>query len=453
MEKRQTYFDGRRITKPLFIAYSLIALGYILDGIDNMNYSVISPTLIENWGISVSTAGQVGSYYLLGMFFGYILGGVLGDRIGRKKTLIASVLGYSLMSILNGFVPNIELFMLARGITGIFTGICMGSAVTFITEVTSAERRGRVVVIMFLMTSVSSFLVTILFKYLILTFPDMGWRYILYIGGAGIIPMLFAPRFIKESPRWLISKGRVSEAEGVMNYYFPGQPIDLSEEVQFEKRVQAAQAQSKMTVFGMIKELFNKKNARYSIILMLASIVMMPAILLTANFAPTLLIATSGFTLEDSATLAMLIQAGYIFGYLFSIPFSDKGGHKIPIVIGLTLLSITALIYALLTTKIFIFIVIAIVAALITVVQPIWHIYVSENFPTQIRSSASGIVFGIGRLASSIGYIIIPTFVFGGFGSVGVFILIAVMFGFVALLLGVLGRKSANVSLEVLHEE
>src|SRR6202165_163030 len=86
---------------------SLLAggLGWMLDAMDVMLYSLILAYLIRQFGMSTSTAGLLNSLTLVASAIGGLLFGLIADRIGRTRSLMAAILVYSLASAACGFCP------------------------------------------------------------------------------------------------------------------------------------------------------------------------------------------------------------------------------------------------------------------------------------------------------------------------------------------------------------
>src|ERR1700739_3695189 len=150
------------------------------------------------------------------MFLGASLGGMLSDRIGRKRSLILYVITYSIFSLANGLAPNITFLLVARLLTGI--GISSATAVimTYIAEMYPAKTRGSwqgwamVSALTGIPTPSGVALPSLP------SGPD-GWRWIFVWGSLGIVFLAFV-RHLPESPRWLARKGRTAEAEQVIGH-------------------------------------------------------------------------------------------------------------------------------------------------------------------------------------------------------------------------------------------
>ena len=138
--------DHTASSKQVLWTVVVCALGYFVDIYDLILFAVVrKPSLL---GIGVAEAdlesvgGKLISLQMGGMLLGGILWGVLGDKIGRKSVLFGSILTYSLANIANAYVTSVESYAALRLIAGIGLAGDLGAAVTLVSEVMSAEKRG-----------------------------------------------------------------------------------------------------------------------------------------------------------------------------------------------------------------------------------------------------------------------------------------------------------------------
>ena len=193
------YFDGMPVTGFHKIVFFIIMMAYFCEQMDNWNFGFIAPALMHTWGLQMSDIGVVTLWYFIGMTAGGFFGGVISDFIGRRKTFLISIATFSFFSVLNGFTDNFHVFVIARSMTG-FGVFCLISAVPVIGVMCRA----------------------------IIPLAEEAWRFIFYFGGVGLIAFFVGLRYLKESPRWLVARGRLEEAEQVV-FEITGKHVDLSE--------------------------------------------------------------------------------------------------------------------------------------------------------------------------------------------------------------------------------
>src|SRR5688572_27210222 len=101
--------------KALFAA----TMGWILDNMDVLMFAIVLGEIIRHFGISNATAGFLNSLTLVSSAVGGILFGLLADRYGRTKSMMASILVYSIFTALCGFsqtVTQLAIFRLFLGL-------------------------------------------------------------------------------------------------------------------------------------------------------------------------------------------------------------------------------------------------------------------------------------------------------------------------------------------------
>src|ERR1700744_1870049 len=79
----------------------LVSLPFFFDISDIFTFSYAAPALVKEWGLQISSIAMLTSAGFFGMFLGATLGGMLSDKIGRKRALVIYVIFYSVFSLAN----------------------------------------------------------------------------------------------------------------------------------------------------------------------------------------------------------------------------------------------------------------------------------------------------------------------------------------------------------------
>lgn len=261
-----TYFDGYPVSKMQRRIFIIVILGYLFDQIDNLNFGILGPALIKNFGATVQQIAYISSVYFLGMFIGGLLGGTLADQFGRKKTFLYSLFAFSLISFINAFATNVNFLAICRFLTGIGLASMTVVSISYIAEMAPCESRGRWQSLVLLVCSLGIPILTGFFKFII-PLNHEAWRVVFVIGALGFLPGILGVFCLRESPRWLVSKGRYKEAEGIMRELVPGLTLDLSKEKETPKIKLSLQ----------LAEIFGPKYIKYSVLLIFAAIMFFPA--------------------------------------------------------------------------------------------------------------------------------------------------------------------------------
>jgi len=193
------------------MAWSMVvALGGFLFGFDTAVISGAEKSIQEFWQLSVFEHGLTISIALIGTVIGSMLGSKPSDRFGRKNTLYFVAIAYLLSSIGTALADNWYIFLVFRFLGGLGVGTSSVTAPIYISEVSPADRRGRLVGL-FQFNVVLGILISYLSNYLISQVGEASWRWMLGVQAFPSLIFLVLIRFIPESPRWLILKKQATE--------------------------------------------------------------------------------------------------------------------------------------------------------------------------------------------------------------------------------------------------
>lgn len=204
------------------LAWSMVvALGGFLFGFDTAVISGAEKSIQQFWGLSVFEHGLTISIALIGTVIGSLLGSKPSDRFGRKNTLYFVAIAYLLSSIGTSLAGNWSIFLAFRFLGGLGVGASSVTAPIYISEVSPADRRGRLVGL-FQFNVVLGILVSYLSNYLISQGGETSWRWMLGVQAFPSLIFLVLIRFIPESPRWLIlKKGATDRALQILRIINP----------------------------------------------------------------------------------------------------------------------------------------------------------------------------------------------------------------------------------------
>ncbi len=164
------------------------------------------------------TEGLVTSMLLLGAAFGALLCGKLADRYGRRKMILNLSFLFFLASLGTAFAPNVLTMVIFRFLLGLAVGGASSMVPAFLAEMAPYEKRGRMVTQNELMIVGGQFLAYVFNAILGVAMSDTGhvWRYMLVLCAIPALLLFASMLRVPESPRWLTSKGKKSEALRVL---------------------------------------------------------------------------------------------------------------------------------------------------------------------------------------------------------------------------------------------
>lgn len=217
-----------KLNKKVYFWAWVIALGGFLFGFDTAVISGAEQAIQSYWNLTTIQLGFTISIAIIGTVIGALTGSIPSDRLGRKRTLFIIAFLYLLSSIGTALATNWELFLILRFIGGIAVGVSCVIAPIYISEISPAASRGKLVAL-FQFNVVLGILIAYISNYLIgswLSGP-VAWRIMLGILAIPSLIFLICIRFVPESPRWLILKNNsVSEATAILELITPGKSGD-----------------------------------------------------------------------------------------------------------------------------------------------------------------------------------------------------------------------------------
>ena len=166
---------------------------------DVMLYSLVLVYLIREFGMDTRTAGFLNSLTLVASAIGGFLFGVLADRIGRTRALMASILVYSLASAACGFSHTIPQLATFRFILGLGMGGEWSSAAALIAETWRAEHRGKALGLMQSAYAIGEAIAALI---VLVVLPRYGWRAVFFVGVLPALLVLWIRRGVPEPAIW-----------------------------------------------------------------------------------------------------------------------------------------------------------------------------------------------------------------------------------------------------------
>jgi sugar porter (SP) family MFS transporter len=230
------------------LAWSMVvALGGFLFGFDTAVISGAEKSIQQFWQLSVMEHGLTISIALIGTVIGSLLGARPSDIFGRKNTLYFVAAAYLLSSIGTALADNWYLFLIFRLLGGLGVGISSVTAPIYISEVSPADRRGRLVGL-FQFNVVLGILVSYLSNYLISQGGEESWRWMLGIQAFPSLLFIILIYFIPESPRWLIlKKGETVKALEILRII---NPLDCDKELAAIQNSKLSEGASNTSLFS-----------------------------------------------------------------------------------------------------------------------------------------------------------------------------------------------------------
>jgi MFS family permease len=204
-----------------WLVVAALGITWILDGLEVTLVGSLSGAIADPRALGLSNVeiGLSASMYIAGAVLGALFFGWLADRYGRKRLFTITVGVYLAATIATGFSWDFWSFSIFRALTGAGIGGEYAAINSAIDELIPARRRGLVALSIngsFWVGAALGALGSIVVLDPDLMPPEYGWRLAFIIGGSLALIIMWVRRYIPESPRWLMTHGRLAEAERVI---------------------------------------------------------------------------------------------------------------------------------------------------------------------------------------------------------------------------------------------
>lgn len=205
----ESIIDGNSLSRFQITVILLCALVAMIDGFDTQAIAFVAPEIIRSWSVDASAFGPVFGAGLLGGLIGAMIFGVLGDRFGRKPTLMLAIILFAAVSLATPWAASIPQLIGARFLTGLGLGGALPGIVAITSEYAPRRARATIVAMMFCGFPLGAVVGGIASAKMV---PALGWASVFIAGG--IIPLVMLPLFwivIPESIRFLSRRGDRAE--------------------------------------------------------------------------------------------------------------------------------------------------------------------------------------------------------------------------------------------------
>jgi putative MFS transporter len=416
-----------------------VSFAYFFEFADINTFAVTAPRLIKLWGVTVNQIAYVTSTSFVGMFLGSIVAGALADRIGRRRALTGTTVFFGLFSLVSVFSWDVVSLGVCRFLTSAGLAAMTVVAVIYLSELFPAARRGKFQAYA-IAIGICGTPATNLIAAAVVPLSDWSWRLVYLWGALGLVFVVFVGR-LKESPRWLESRGEHDRAEAVL--------AEIEATVAAQKGPLPPVEAAPRDVGPMADDDRGGRPWR----LLLRRRYLLPTLLLCvlwvtqtigffgySSWAPTLL-AKQGFSVENSIFYVALTTIGAPLGCLLAAAVTDRFERKWVLAVFGAVIGICGLLYGLTFDPVLI----VVFGFLVNLVErgytALAYAYSPELFDTRTRSLGTGISYGVGRLSNAAGPLIIAA-LYTGSGYLSVFVFIAATWFVGAIAVAVFGPRT-----------
>ncbi len=300
------------------------SLGGFLFGFDTAVISGVEKSIQQLWMLADFAHGFTVASALIGTVLGSLLAGWPAERYGRRRVLQAIGLIYLVTSLVTALTTSWEFFVLFRFIGGIGVGASSVVGPMYISEISPAKNRGRLVAL-FQFNIVSGILIAFVSNYLLFGVGEDAWRWMLGVQAFPSLLFFIFVFVVPESPRWLVKNNKHEEAKRVL------EDIGEADGTLAVKTIK----DSLHTELGMKKEsLFNGRyNKPIFYVVALAMFNQLSGINAIMYYAPRIFEMT-GLAKDTALLQAVSIGVTNMVFTLLAISLIDKFGRKTLLLIG-----------------------------------------------------------------------------------------------------------------------
>jgi MFS transporter, putative metabolite:H+ symporter len=432
----------------------LLSLGGCFEFYDLFLMTYIGPGLIRSGlfvGASVSFFGMTGlasfvAATFAGLFVGTFLFGFAADRFGRRAIFTYSLLWYTVGSIAMACQVTTYGILLWRLIAGIGIGVELVTIDTYIAELMPKEIRGRA----FAVNQVVQFTaipIVALVAWLVVPHRPLGidgWRWVVLIGSVSAIFVWFIRREIPESPRWLITRGRLREAESAVARMEARVASESGKELP-PVSVDAVDAVPASAPLNFVR-IFQPPYLGRTLMLTVFQLAQTIGYYGFSSWVPTLLIA-AGIRTTTSLEYSFVIAIFAPVGPLLIHPIADRLERKWQIVWSAICIGGFGLLFARQHEAAWLIVLGVMLTCSNNWMSVAFHAYQTELFPTRVRAQAVGFVYSWSRFSAIFTSLMIGFFL-QHYGVRGVFALIAAAMLTVVLAIGIFGPRTRGLALD-----
>lgn len=192
------------------------------------------PVLTDQWKLTGVENGMLGSSALIGLFFGSLILGRVGDKIGRQRVYVLNFILIAVASVLQFWAPGIWSLFILRVLIGFGLGADYAVGPTLLSEFAPRKQRGFMLASLTVLWTVGYVAANLIGVYLVGS--GDSWRWLLASGAIPAVIVLIVRIGAPESPAWLVTQGRGEEAKAIVRKYLGVelQPEQLAAEVESE---------------------------------------------------------------------------------------------------------------------------------------------------------------------------------------------------------------------------
>ena len=349
-----------------------------LEGFDLVVLGVVLPALLNEpgWGLTPNTASLVSVIGLVGVMIGALTVGTISDYIGRRQTMLWTVISFSILTLLCAFAANPWIFGLLRFLAGLGLGGVLPTALALVNEYANRGRGGAATTNMMTGYHVGAVLTALLG---IIIIEPLGWHWMFVVGALPalvLVPVMW--RYLPESAAFLRVRAGLADRSAAGTAPARANPIST---------------------------LFHHGLGRSTIAFWVTSFMGLLLVYGLNTWLPQIM-KSAGYQLGAALALLLVLNAGGVAGLLVAGRVSDRIGNRRATI---SWFAAAALFLALLSIKlpgVGIYVSVFLAGVFVFSSQVLVYAYVGHVYPASARGTAMGTASGVGRAGAISGPLI-----------------------------------------------
>lgn len=382
--------SSRALSRYYVLFLSLVAaISGFLFGFDTAVINGVLLFLQRQFALSNFQTEIAASSLLVGCLIGAAGASLVGDRLGRQKSLRIAAILFGVSTIGAALAHSISIFSIGRLLGGLAIGLSSALTPVYIAEVAPARSRGRLVSLNQL-AIVIGILIAYMVSWGLAGIGDTSWRWMLAVAAIPALGFFVGLLFIPESPRWLISHGERERGKSVLKRIYDADQV--------ESQVTAIEAASTIEA-GTWKEVFARPMRRPLIVAFGLAILCQITGINTVLYYGSILISQHFHGQSPGSALManVIIGCTNLVGTLLALRFLDRWARRTMMLTALAGMTISLVLFVLaysipgISPLLILACILGYTGFFAFAMGPIPWVVISEIFPNKIRGRAASI--------------------------------------------------------------
>jgi AAHS family benzoate transporter-like MFS transporter len=361
-----------------------------MDGYDLFVYGAAIPLLMSGFGMTAAQAGAIASAASVGTMAGALIFGPLADKVGRRRTIVATIVLCSASMFLSGISTSVGAFGFWRFMFGVGNGGMVPNIMALASEWFPARNRSMLIAGISSGVQCGGMFGALLGLWI---FPHYGWRHVFILAALPILLVPICMKWMPEATTHLAKTNHLDELRRFMRRARPGEELPDPAELAIDLG---------QTTKIPLKEVFKRNRAFSTVVLWVVYGVNLYTIYGFTIWLPKLMV-NHGLTLATGLKFMLVLSISSIAGSFIAGRLADRIGARfilptlyIAAFCSITLVGFTRN-YALLM------ILVSVAGIGFNGAQNVINGFIPPYYPPSMRSTAMAYNFGFGRLGSIIG--------------------------------------------------